>query len=358
MKREMTVSDARKNLETFIKLAKCRARKNPLIVVMLMHEYFRNLYPVDTFIPKRFSGDYLKNVILCLDKCIETLKQTEYIGTYFKQGARRNASFCKNVFDLADTHKVYGKLWEKLSPEYICSESANVLKTMFRRNGFDPEFIRGKKVIDVGCGSGRFSLALAKLGASRVIGVDLGDEGIKIGRNLARSLKLKNVKFMKHTVLNLPFSEGTFDFVFCKGVLHHTGNLKRGLDELYRVLKPEGRAFLYLYADGGIFWYSRKKMREVMKLIPIDYAVKVLDMLGMPSKRYIFIDSWYVPIEEHASAAKLERYLKRQGYDKIERIKKGGTYELESVVFGDYPYARQMWGDGELRYFLYKGLKG
>ena len=53
-------------------------------------------------------------------------------------------------------------------------------------------------------------------------------------------------------------------------MLHHTGDLNGGLDEYSRILKKGGSGYLYLYANGGIYWNSRKKMREVMKLIPIE----------------------------------------------------------------------------------------
>ena len=358
MNKRISIRIAFKKFDAFITMAKLRARKNPLIVTMLMHEYFRNIYPADPCIPKRFSSNHLQNIIICLDRCIQTFKQTDYIGTYFDQ-KRKLPDIYKDSINPKDhgigfTQKVYGRLWKKLTAEYICCESTEVLKRTFLSNGFDPKYLRGKKVMDMGCGSGRFTIAFAKLGAAHVVGVDLGQEGIKIGKRMVRELKLRNVDFIKHSVLELPFPDASFDFVYCKGVLHHTGNLKCGLDELYRVLKHQGRAFLYLYADGGLFWYSRNKMREVMRLIPIDYAINVLDLLGMPSKRYIFVDSWYVPIEEHTPANKLESYLRRQGYTRIERIKRGSSIELESVVFSNTLHAKEIWGDGELRYFLYK----
>ena len=140
----------------------------------------------------------------------------------------------------------------------------------------------------MGCGSGRFTLAFSYLNPEKVIGVDLGEEGLKIGKSIAKEKKIRNVKFIKSSVLNLPFRKNTFDFVFCKGVLHHTGNTFKGLDNIKKVLKKGGKAFIYLYGSGGIFWYTRKQMRKVMRKIPYDFVIQTLNLLGMPSKRTIF----------------------------------------------------------------------
>ena len=79
-------------------------------------------------------------------------------------------------------------------------------------------------------------------------------------------------------------------------------------------MKKGGIGYLYLYGSGGIFWNSRKKMREVMKDIPMQYTQKVLEIIGMPNKRYVFVDSWYVPIEEYVDRKWLENYLSKKTF--------------------------------------------
>ena len=113
MKGKPSIADAYRKLEIFIKMAKAQAKKNPLIVVMLMHEYFRNIYPKDRYILKRFSSDYLENIIICLDKCIATLNQTDYIGTYFKWRSKNGESDIKRCLNPGSAERVYGRLWKK-----------------------------------------------------------------------------------------------------------------------------------------------------------------------------------------------------------------------------------------------------
>ncbi len=341
-------------LELFLELSKERTITHPFIVVMLMHEYFRCLYPDDPFIEKRYAEDNLENIISCLDMCIQTLTAITDMGSYFS-GNSSLENYMSNFEQetQSKTQVLYGKLWKKRMAGKSL-DSTEELKESFKRNGFDIEYVKGKKVLDIGCGSGRFTIALAKLGAGHVTGVDLGDDGLEVARELASLAKLENITFDKHSVLDLPYEDESFDFVYCKGVLHHTGNLNKGLKEYHRVLKKGGKAFLYLYGSGGLFWTSRRKMRQVMQLIPIDYSIRVLELIGMSSSRTIFVDNWYVPIEEHVESEPLQAYLTKLGYSKIERWKKGSSIELESMVFSNAPNAKELWGEGELRYILEK----
>ena len=343
-----------KELELFLKLSKSLAKSHPYIVVILMHEYFRIIYPDDPFIRESYDTDSSKNILKCLKNNNRILLLFKNTGSYFL-----NASSIKKYLGSFENKKklktqdLFGKLWnERMKNNYL--NSKKVLIDSFKKNNFDYKFLKNKKVLDMGCGSGRFTLALASLGAKKVIGVDLGTDGIEVAKKTAKQNRIKNVDFVRGSVLDLPFKNEEFDFIFCKGVLHHTGNLKKGLSEYYRVMKKSGMGFLYLYGSGGIFWKSRQKMRKVMKLIPLEYTIKVLDLIGMPSRRTIFVDSWYVPIEDHCKSKIIEKSLKDLKFSYIERWKKGRKIELETVVFGKSKNSKDLWGEGELRYIVKK----
>lgn len=349
----LKVKEAYQLLDKFIELSKNAAIKRPYVVVFLFHEYFRNIWPNDPFIQETLSDDRLENIILCLKKSITVLEDTEFLGSYFSsKDDIEKISDIDNTKENALTQTVYGNLWKKLNDDYLNNESKNVLINLFEKNNQNVSILKDKNILDMGCGSGRFTIALAQLGAKMVTGIDLGKTGINIGTKISEKLNLKNIKFLEGNVVSLPFEDESFDFVFSKGVLHHTGHLEKCLDEYYRVLKKGGKGFLYLYGSGGIFWNSRIKMREVMKLIPMNYAVNVLNILGMPSQRYVFADSWYVPIEEHVERQRLESYLNSKNYSDVKRVEHTGTTNIESM--SNQPYSEELWGDGELRYFLTK----
>lgn len=314
-------------------------KAHPIIVVIAMHELFRCLYYYDPYI-KNKKKNHFKNLVNTVHNLAIFVDSAKNLGSY------KNILLNKKY----DTQILFGKLWKERSREKAI-DSFGVLNELIRRAKLNKNLFKNKKILDLGCGSGRFTCAFAKLGAKVAVGVDLGNDGIKIGKLFAKKNKIKNVKFYKANILKLPFKKNSFDFIFCKGVLHHTGNLKKGLSEMKRVLKPGCSAFLYLYGGGGIFWNTRKLMRIVMKKIPLDYSIKVLNMIGMPARRTIFVDSWYVPVEEHVKKNYLENWLKINNFS-FRKYKNGKKTELENIENTKYFY--QMFGDGELRYIIKK----
>lgn len=101
--------------------------------------------------------------------------------------------------------------------------------------------IKGKKILDLGCGFGETSVYFAKKGAD-VIAVDISNECIRIGKKLAQKYKVKkNCKFMHMLAEDLKFKNNYFDYIFGNGVLHHV-DLNKAAQEVERVLKPQGTA--------------------------------------------------------------------------------------------------------------------
>ena len=322
---------------------------HPYAIVMIMHDLARNIYPSDPYIALEKSVhrlDYMHNVI---DEYIATL-------SYFKKWGGYKVDF--NLLDNAEvkvkTGKVYGKLWNKYSGDMV-NEAVNIIKDRFETNDFDLTELEGKVILDAGCGSGRYSCALAKLGAKKVIGLDYGVDALEKAKELAKENNINNIEFVQGSVLDMPFDDRYFDFVFHNGVFHHTENLYKATEELYRVLKSDGQAWYYLYGAGGIFWYARRKMNNFMKNnIPQDYALGILDSIGMPMNRFIFADNWYVPIEEHTTKAEIEDMFQKIGFSEYLRAVNGRKTDLDYISIKGTDKDRLMWGDGELRYFIKK----
>lgn len=338
MKKKYT--NLKKNIKILINKSNKLSINHPYFVVIAMHELFRNLYYYDPYIQSKVTNHFerLTNTVNNLNNFLNTVSK---LGFYKKNFLNQNY----------DTQSLFGKLWEERKIEKKLN-SSKVLLELLKRSKIDIKILKGKKVLDMGCGSGRFTNAFAKLGCKSVTGVDLGDHGLKVGRQFAKMNKINNVRFIKASVLKLPFKDNSFDFVFCKGVLHHTGNLYKGLFELKRVLRENSYAFLYLYGANGIFWDTRKWMRKVISKIPIDYTIKVLRDIGMPSRRTIFVDSWYVPIEEHVNKSKLEKWFKKN-YFLFKKYQNAKKTELEFRENKD-KFFKEMYGSGELRYIIKK----
>ena len=114
--------------------------------------------------------------------------------------------------------------------------------------GFDR--YRGRSVLEVGCGLGTDLVQFARAGAVTT-GVDLTPNSIDLVKRRF-SLEGLPVDARVADAEHLPFNDHQFDVVYSFGVLHHTPNTQKAVDEVYRVLKPGGEAIVMLYHRNSI----------------------------------------------------------------------------------------------------------
>jgi len=98
--------------------------------------------------------------------------------------------------------------------------------------------VRGKKVLDAGCGGGFYSLWLSEKGAD-VLGIDGSEEMINIAKEKA-SRKMRGTKFLIGDITDLRIKDGVFDLVFSTLVLMELKELDKGIGELVRVTRNGG----------------------------------------------------------------------------------------------------------------------
>jgi len=113
----------------------------------------------------------------------------------------------------------------------------------------------GQRVLEIGGGMGTDLAQFAKAGAI-VTDVDLSARHLELAQE---NLRLRNLKasFLQHDAESLPFDDASFDLVYSNGVIHHTPNTERVVREMYRVLKPGGRAIAMVYAENSLlYWYQ------------------------------------------------------------------------------------------------------
>lgn len=179
------------------------------------------------------------------------------------------------------TQQTFSFQWEQLSEgEAMLSDvwfKENVPQLIAEHEILvDPSWFKGKKVLDLGCGGGRWSYGLAKLGAELTC-VDVNASAIESTRNSLKELGVTNAKFVQSPIESLDniLAEQSFDLVWSWGVLHHCVSFNRALDVAARLVKPGGLLYLYLYGresvsyveDIGLFkkrlrYYSLKSWEE------------------------------------------------------------------------------------------------
>src|SRR6266404_6251481 len=125
--------------------------------------------------------------------------------------------------------------------------------------------IKGKKILEVGCGAGAHSALFKRYGA-KVVPLD-----ITVDRVISAQRKLKLVRqgygcAIQGDAENLPFEDNSFDIVYSFGVLHHTENTEKAIGELHRVLKPGGQAAVMLYAKSSyVYLFNQLLVQGILR---------------------------------------------------------------------------------------------
>jgi len=98
-----------------------------------------------------------------------------------------------------------------------------------------------KKILDVATGTADFAIAASKLSPEEIIGIDLSEGMLQVGRQKIKMSGLEHkIKLMKADSEKLPFASGTFDAAIVGFGVRNFENLQKGLVEICRVLKPDG----------------------------------------------------------------------------------------------------------------------
>jgi SAM-dependent methyltransferase/uncharacterized protein YbaR (Trm112 family) len=132
----------------------------------------------------------------------------------------------------------------QLDPANGTTESED---TFIEKTGLTAADLKGKLVLDVGCGAGRFSEVVSRWGG-RVIGIDFSFAVEASQRNLKER---GTVDIIQADVFNLPLRPEIFDVIFSIGVLHHTRDTREAFLRLPALLKEGGTiaVWLYYYTD-------------------------------------------------------------------------------------------------------------
>jgi demethylmenaquinone methyltransferase / 2-methoxy-6-polyprenyl-1,4-benzoquinol methylase len=179
-----------------------------------------------------------------------------------------------------------------------------------------------RKILDVATGTGDFAIQALTLDPERVIGIDISDGMLDVGRKKVERLKLSHkIELLKGDSENLQFDDGTFDAVTVGFGVRNFEDLEKGLREIRRVLKPQALLVVLEFSRPRTF-----PMRQLYNF----YFKNILPGLG----RLISSDKsayTYLPesVEAFPDGMDFENILKKVGFK--ETACKPLTFGISSI---------------------------
>lgn len=263
----------------------------------------------------------------------------------------------------------FGKNWQ-LFLDTLNDERIDVALNSLRRM-LEIETLKDKRFLDIGSGSGLFSLAARRLGAV-VHSFDFDPNSVACTRELKRryfpndpAWTVDEASALDAEYLN---SLGKFDIVYSWGVLHHTGKMWLALDNIHRLVAPEGKLFIAIYNDQGSRsrrWLRAKRiynrLPRPLKVLWATLAISPTELKALLSslvegkivdyfRGWVQVDArrgmsrWRDVIDwvggypyEYASPDEIFNFLRRRGFSLSQLVCKGAGFGCIEYVFDRAP---------------------
>jgi predicted RNA methylase len=188
-----------------------------------------------------------------------------------------------------ESHFSFGENWAQYAQKIDERRIEEAEKSLIRLLG--RESIEGRTFLDIGCGSGLFSLAAVRLGCKRLLAVDLDPNSVETTRKTLERHAPSGANWdcKRISVFDLdPVHVGTFDIVYSWGVLHHTGAMYKAIEKASTVVAPHGTLALALYGKTPFcgLWRIEKRIysrspKWVQRAIERVYYVAVSARLAL-----------------------------------------------------------------------------
>lgn len=188
-------------------------------------------------------------------------------------------------------------------------------------------FIKNRaRVLDIGCGTGRTTIPLVKLGYS-VIGIDITPKMIENANNIARKKKLK-IDYRIGDATNLKFKDNNFDYALFSNQgwtqIPGKGNRKIAVKEIYRILKKNG---IYIFSFHPRLWFSRYFFFWLLKW----FKFYILKNIWLKIEEESFGDRFFNRESSDFYNKKSEKYIKAQ-YKLRQYIHIASIQEVEKQI--------------------------
>lgn len=161
----------------------------------------------------------------------------------------------------------FGFQWQTFRHTQLDSQNGSGISAaaLHAATGWTAADYRGRRVLDVGVGSGRYAEVVADAGGE-VVGIDLT---AAVDAAYASIGRRPNVHIVQADVFRMPFRDGTFDKAFSIGVLHHTPDPERAFGCMVAAVREGGGVAIYVYARYGPAHRFSDAIRRVTTRLPL-----------------------------------------------------------------------------------------
>lgn len=182
-----------------------------------------------------------------------------------------------------------------------------------------------RHILDVATGTGDFALQALALEPEKIIGVDISEGMLEVGRRKVRDRKLEHkIELLKGDSENLPFAENKFDAVTVAFGVRNFENLERGLQEIYRVLRPGGRIIVLEFSRPRKFPFKQGYNFYFKTILP-----KIGRMVSSDKSAYTYLPE---SVEAFPDGEDFLRILKIVGFKNTQC--KVLTFGISSIYSG------------------------
>lgn len=156
----------------------------------------------------------------------------------------------------------FGRQWTKFEVAHDDEDRA----TFQAKTGLRLAELQGLRILDAGCGGGRYAKVCGEAGAA-VSGAD-HTQAVDKAAELCRHLP--QVHFVQADLKHLPFEPASFDFAFSIGVMHHDVNTRAVFDAVAKMVRPGGRYAVWLYRRNQAWqeWINDRLRKRTTKMNP------------------------------------------------------------------------------------------
>jgi ubiquinone/menaquinone biosynthesis C-methylase UbiE len=211
----------------------------------------------------------------------------------------------------------------------------------------DLKDLENKRILDCGCGPGNISLHIIKsVRKVLLISMDVSLNSLKVLKKRLRENKkeFKDIQ-VQGNILDIPFRKDIFDFVVAAGVVHHTPEPFKALDNLLDVLKGKGKMYLSVYNKksfyypefhtiGRIFrFFYKNKMKRLHDISICLFRFMLGKINGRPISKIdaerIFADRYLTPVASFHTEEQIKKWCKRNNV----KILKTGRCKLGTLIW-------------------------